>query len=141
MSVRRRHRLLLWLAFAGSLLLALVPSVGRLHQALAQQDPLAAQLGQFFCSADGLVARPDVSAWLAGASGKPAPALPAGGDCDYCPLLVAPALPVVTLSMPPAPRFPAATFPAPAQPALAQRHLIGWAPRGPPAMIPGAMPA
>lgn len=137
MIARRCHRLLLSLAFAGSLLLALVPSLGRLHQAFAQ-DPLAAQLGQL-CSAEGLVARADLSRWVsvpAGNAGEPAPRHP-GDDCDYCPLLVAPALPVATLAMPLQLRFPPTAFPAPILPALPQRHLMGWAPRGPPVSIAG----
>lgn len=129
MSLRHRHRLLLSLAFAGSLLLALVPSLGRLHQAFAQ-DPLASQLGQF-CSSDGLVARAELSRWLAGDAGDPAPRAPAD-DCDYCPLLVAPALPVAGLPVPPAQPLPQARTALRVQPRLPQRHLIGWAPRGPP---------
>lgn len=134
MTARRRYRLLLSLAFAGSLLLALVPGLGRLHQGLAQ-DPLASQLGQF-CSADGLVGRADLARWLASGAGQPAPRHP-GDDCDYCPLLVSPALPVASLPVPPAQALPAAAFPQRAQPLLPQRHLIGWAPRGPPVSIAG----
>ena len=129
MTARRRHRLLLSLAFAGSLLLALVPSLGRLHQAFAQ-DPLASQLGQF-CTSDGLVARAELSRWLAGDAGAPAPRVPAD-DCDYCPLLVASALPLAGLPVAPLQPLPQARTPLRAQPRLPQRHLIGWAPRGPP---------
>lgn len=129
MTARRRHGLLLSLAFAGSLLLALVPSLGRLHQAFAQ-DPLANPFGQF-CSTDGLVARADLSRWLAGNAGDPAPRAPAD-DCDYCPLLVAPALPVAGLPVPPAQPLPQARAALRVQPRLPQRHLIGWSPRGPP---------
>ena len=94
------------------------------------QDPLASQLGQL-CSSDGLVARTELSRWLAGDAGDPAPRAPAD-DCDYCPLLVAPALPVAGLPVPPAQPLPQARTALRVQPRLPQRHLIGWAPRGPP---------
>ena len=88
------------------------------------------QFGQF-CSSDGLVARAELSRWLAGDAGDPAPRAPAD-DCDYCPLLVAPALPVAGLPVPPAQPLPQARTALRVQPRLPQRHLIGWAPRGPP---------
>ena len=129
MTARRCHRLLLSLAFAGSLLLALVPSIGRMYQAFAQ-DPLASPLG-LFCSSDGLVTAADLPHWRAGDAGDPAPRAPAD-DCAYCPLLVSPALPLAGLSVPPAQPLPQTRAALRVQPRLPHRHLMGWAPRGPP---------
>jgi len=136
MTSFRRPRPWLWsLAVTASLLLSLLPTIGRLHRALDADAALLLDV-RAFCTVQGLVERP-VDAVRDALSGiaHPAPGrVPAhdGDDCAYCPLLAATGLPAVVLPrVPPLPPL-AATFAPRPQPALRDRHLLGWAPRGPP---------
>lgn len=128
------------LALLAILLLALVPTLGRLAQASAAAGE-AAPSWAAMCTARGLesirlpVAAHDPTYDAVPATGG-APAAPHGaaGDCDYCPLLAA-AIPatVATHSIPPAALPPAlCTFRALA--ARAQPHPCGLGSRGPPAL-------
>jgi len=139
---RMLHRRMAGLALLAILLLALVPTLGRLAQARASVGE-AAPSWAAMCTARGLesirlpVAAHDLAhdpAHDAGAATGEAPAAPHGaaGDCDYCPLLAA-AIPVTvaTHSIPPAALPPAlCTFRA--LPARAQPHPCGLGSRGPP---------
>ncbi|WP_240099095.1 DUF2946 family protein [Thermomonas flagellata] len=133
-ALRRPRHPLLPLALLAALLLALVPSLGRLWQA-AHEDPLLAQLDQL-CTADGLASSHGLARWLAGSAEPPQDPSGhghGGDDCDYCPLLAHAATPPPPLGVVP-PAAPAPTpFVRPATLRLRARHLLGWAPRGPPA--------
>jgi len=134
----RFHRHASRLALAAILLLALVPTLGRLAQAreaAAHATPWWAAM----CTARGLqpvLLAPGVREAGAIAVTTPAPPPPsphdAGSDCDYCPLL-ATALPVALPppSVPPAALPPALCTPV-AQVAHAQPHPCGLGSRGPP---------
>lgn len=83
--LRRRHACMLALALLASLLLPLLPAVGRLHQAWLAAQPVDAIDLHALCTTGGLrfVAVPDVD---------PAPheaprETGQGHDCAYCPLL------------------------------------------------------
>jgi hypothetical protein len=126
------------LALFAILLLALVPTLGRLAQAGAAGSD-ATPSWAAMCTARGLESiRLQASAQgmahdAMHATGE-TPAAPRGsaGDCDYCPLLAA-AMPVAvaTHSIPPAALPPAlCTFPA--LPTRAQPHPCGLGSRGPP---------
>jgi hypothetical protein len=130
------HRRMARLALFAILLLALVPTLGRLAQARAGVGD-AAPSWAAMCTARGLqpVLLPSAVHDAAHATGE-APAAPHGpaGDCDYCPLLVA-TIPVAVAmhSVPPAALPPAlCTFHA--LPARAQPHPCGLGSRGPPAI-------
>jgi hypothetical protein len=111
-------------ALLAVLLLALVPTFGRLAQA-AGHDPLDARGTVAMCTARGLERVPD--------PGHPEPAPHHdNGDCAYCPLLGS--------AVPPAPQVALAAAPAPA-PALCTpsssarvgaQHPCGLGSRGPP---------
>lgn len=132
--LRRQRPLLLSLAFAASLLLSLLPTVGRLHQAL-NPDPLAAGWNAM-CTLRGLamvqVRLPQTVAGVDAASGEPGDGDPSAGECPYCPLLTAIALLGGLIWARLRLRLPEAT---PAQcpgPHGHHRHLRGLGPRGPP---------
>lgn len=137
MPLRRPHRVLLALAFTASLLLSLVPTIGRLHRALDADGALLD--AHAFCTTQGLAYRSadtvgDAFAGIADPKPQPRRGDPApdGDDCAYCPLLATTGLPAMVVSLPP--RLPplAVSFASRPQPALRDRHLLGWAPRGPP---------
>ncbi len=130
------------LALLAILLLALVPTLGRMAQARAAADG-ATPAWAALCTVRGLerVALPaanDASRGHARAlqlAGGDAPASPRGtddGDCDYCPLLAA-AMPVAIapVQVPPAAPLPAlcASRPSPSRDAP---HPCGLGSRGPP---------
>lgn len=80
-----RSRFLLPLALLASLLLACVPTLGRLHQSSNATAPHEVAL----CTVEGLktVAAPLLAAFASqGEQGAPAPHQKKH-DCDYCPLL------------------------------------------------------
>ncbi len=132
--LRRQRPLLLSLAFAASLLLSLLPTVGRLHQAL-NPDPLAAGWNAM-CTLRGLamvqVRLPQTVEGVDAASGERGDADPSAGECPYCPLLTAIALVGGLMLARLWLRLPEA---APAQclgPHGHHRYLRGLGPRGPP---------
>ena len=136
---RRRmpHRRMAGLALLAILLLALVPTLGRLAQASAAGSD-AAPSWAAMCTARGLesLRLPPSAHGLAHATGE-APSSPhsphgSAGDCDYCPLLAA-TIPVAiaTPSIPPAAAPPALCTSRP-QPARTQPHPCGLGSRGPP---------
>lgn len=136
----RRPRPLLWsLAFTASLLLSLLPTIGRLHRALDADG--AVPDVRAFCTTEGLAYRPadavrDALSGSADPQPQPQRGDPAhGDDCAYCPLLAAASLPAAIVSLPPPLPPLAATFAPRPQPSLRERHLLGWAPRGPPARV------
>lgn len=136
MSPLRRPRPWLWsLAFTASLLLALLPTAGRLHRALNADASAPAM--QAFCSVQGLVLRPPIVDQAAIDPGQPSggrsPAPANGDDCAYCPLLATTGLPAVASPvLPPLPPM-AAVFPPRLVRRAVDRHPIGQGPRGPPA--------
>lgn len=137
---RMLHRRMAGLAFLAILLLALVPTLGRLAQASAAAGD-AAPSWAAMCTARGLesIRLPAATHGIAHdavhATGE-APAAPHGsvGDCDYCPLL-ATAIPVVVAmpSVPPGPPA-AALCTSRTLPLRAQPHPCGLGSRGPPAI-------
>lgn len=136
--LRRQRPLLLSLAFAASLLLALLPTVGRLQQAL-DPDPLASGWNAM-CTMRGLVVLPaplqdlfaavDVAA--AGKHGDRSRGDHAGDDCPYCPLLTAVVLLAGILLAWLLPRLHDASFAQQRGSRRLDRHLLGLGPRGPP---------
>lgn len=137
-SLRRPRPVLLALAFTASLLLSLLPTIGRLHRALDADGAILLD-ARAFCTAQGLVERPvdTVRDALSGITHPGPGRMPAhdGDDCAYCPLLATTGLPAVALSLPPPLPPLAATFAPRPQPSLRDRHLLGWAPRGPPTRV------
>ncbi|MGE4367707.1 DUF2946 family protein [Thermomonas sp.] len=136
-ALRRLRPALHTLALLAAWLLVLVPTAGRLYQARGDD---VARLG-LLCTSDGL--RAGViwpGGFAAGPAGSGAPEDPAGHalhslDCAYCPLLAQASLPSpprVVLLPPARPAFALSLRPALRVPA---RHLLGWAPRGPPVAI------
>lgn len=131
MSRLRTPSLLTTLALLAALLLAVVPTLGRLYQSAQSESPPAIAL----CTLEGL----DVAAqplWaLAGDAGDHedrAAGKQSHPDCDYCPLLAGLAVPTLLVLGLPA---PAPTAPTPFwRPArhLARRHPSGLGSRGPP---------
>jgi hypothetical protein len=128
------RRALARLALFATLLLALVPTLGRIAQARDAGGD-AAPSWAALCTARGfervLLAPAARVAALARGEG-PARPHPAGGDCEYCPLLAA-AIPVALapLSVPPA-ALPPALCTRSAGPSRAQPHPCGLGSRGPP---------
>ncbi|MGY0505874.1 DUF2946 family protein [Luteimonas sp. e5] len=130
-SIFRHH----WMhapALLAALLLALVPSIGRLHQAFATAD--AAMPTMAMCTMDGMreVALP---AWAVAdpAAEADTPDVPRSAhDCDYCPLLAG-LLGVQPLD--PAAWLPSAftgLLPLRDAPRVGMRHPSGLGSRGPP---------
>ena len=120
---RALHRHVGRLAFVAALLLALLPTVGRIAQARAAGHD-AAPAWVELCTVQGL------RTVLLPAS--PAPDPHAGVDCEYCPLLAAAVAPVVgALSVPP-PALPPALCTSPAPVTRTQPHPCGLGSRGPP---------
>ena len=112
------------LGLAASLLLVLVPTLGRVAQAttahMAQQQAVHAHHGDA-----------DRTHWQSGGADSPRPAL-GDPDCDYCPLLssLTPSMDIAFNAMPlPAMGRPAA---APRALDLRWRHPWGLGSRGPP---------
>lgn len=133
MSNLLRHRLLPHLALLAALLLALVPTFGRLYQAdqAAHASPTLVAL----CTAGGLtrsvLALPAPQPALGQDQGAPAPA--DHFDCDYCPLLGGllsplPPLPAVALRL--CRGSPAVVI---ASARIDSGHPSGLGSRGPPA--------
>src|SRR5690606_37836393 len=112
------------LAFVAVLLLALLPTVGRIGQAQAPGHDVSPTWAEL-CTVQGLrtvllPASPHQSPAPA-----PAPDPHAGADCDYCPLLAATVAPVIgALSVPP-PALPPALCTSPASVARTQPHPCG----------------
>lgn len=138
--LRRPRRVLLALAFTASLLLSLLPTIGRLQRALDADGALLD--ARAFCTAQGLAYRSADAvrdALSAIADPKPQPRrgdpAPDGDECAYCPLLATTGLPAVASPLlPPLP--PMATVFAPQDSRRAvDRHPIGQGPRGPPARL------
>ncbi len=132
--LRRQRPLLLSLAFAASLLLALLPTVGRLQQAL-DPDPLASGWNAM-CTMRGLVVLPaplqDLFAAVDAAAGERGDGDHAGDDCPYCPLLTAVVLLAGILLAWLLPRLHDASFAQHRGSHSLDRHLLGLGPRGPP---------
>lgn len=119
------------LAFVAVLLLALLPTVGRIAQARAPGHDVSPAWAEL-CTVQGL--RTVLLAAPAQQSPAPAPDPHAGADCDYCPLLAAAVSPVVgSISVPP-PALPPALCTSPASVARTQPHPCGLGSRGPPAI-------
>ena len=131
MSLRRLPPLLPALALVAALLLALLPSVGRLYQAAQSAPPDTIAL----CTVEGfkqaaapLWALADAAAHHRNPGGEPS-----AHDCDYCPLLSG----LVVLAFIALAFWPLATF-SPrrieaASPRVGRRHPCGLGSRGPPA--------
>lgn len=140
--LRRQRPLLLSLAFAASLLLSLLPTVGRLQQAL-DPDPLASGWNAM-CTMRGLVVLPaplqdlfaavDVAAGdaAAGERGDRSRGDKTGDDCPYCPLLTAVVLLAGILLAWLLPRLHDASFAQRRGSRSLDRYLLGLGPRGPP---------
>jgi hypothetical protein len=120
------------MALFAVLLLALVPTLGRLAQA-RDAGFAPAPSWAMLCTARGM----ESMLLPGGAHGRgEAPASPHGaGDCDYCPLL-ATALPVAVapLSVPPAAAPSPALCTSLAPPARGEPHPCGLGSRGPPSV-------
>ena len=141
-AIRRRRPTLQGLALVASLLLALLPAAGRLHRAFAPTADPAVVVAM--CTVEGLRYLPSVAPWgddggrVAGDDGSSAPSDPrgtpahAGFDCAYCPLLTTLDLPDTAGPLPGLPEPPVIARPHLRQGHLPARHLLGWAPRGPP---------
>ncbi|MCB1561247.1 MAG: DUF2946 family protein [Xanthomonadales bacterium] len=121
------------LALTAALLLALLPTLGRLHRGL-DSDPLGPGWVAL-CTSQGLVLR-----WVdpTGSAGDGEPSSPmqhAGDECPYCPLLATTRLPAtaapVWLKLQPA------TFLAPqaVEAGFGKPLVSGWSPRGPPILV------
>ena len=120
------------LALVAVLLLALVPTLGRLAQA-REAGFTAARSWAALCTARGM--EPVLLPGGAHGNGE-APASPHGaGDCDYCPLLPT-TLPVVVapLSVPPALAPSPALCTSHALPTREEPHPCGLGSRGPPSV-------
>lgn len=123
------------LALAASLMLSLLPAVGRLHARFAA-DP-AAEISPAICTVGGLAYRPVVSSDPQRAGESPAredgrePAAP-DDDCVYCLLATAmhpPSAPQGAALLPPLPQ----TVPEGTRIIeVSSRRLTGLGPRGPP---------
>src|SRR5690606_29582420 len=120
---RALHRHMGRLAFVAVLLLALLPTVGRIAQAQVAGDR-AAPVWAELCTVQGL------RTVLLPASPTPDPH--AGVDCEYCPLLAAAVAPVVGALTVPPPALPPALCTSPAAVTRSQPHPCGLGSRGPP---------
>jgi len=133
MSLRRPYPLLSALAFTAALLLALLPTMGRLHRGL-DSDPLAPGW-EALCTTQGLVLRWVDPTGTTDAPSQGAPTQHAGDDCPYCPLLATlkPLSPTASnwAALAPAPIH------APRRSAAlsGKPRVTGWSPRGPPLLI------
>ncbi len=136
--LRRQRPLLLSLAFAASLLLSLLPTIGRLHQA-STPDPLASGWNAM-CTMRGLVVLPaplqDLFAGVDAAAAREradrSRGEHAGDDCPYCPLLTAVVLLAGILLAWLLPSLHDASFAQRRDSHSLERHLLGLGPRGPP---------
>ena len=135
--LRRQRPLLLSLAFAASLLLSLLPTIGRLHQA-STPDPRASAWNAM-CTMRGLTVLPAPLRGLfagadaaAGESGDRSRGDQTGDDCPYCPLLTAVVLLAGILLAWLLPRLHDASFPQHRGSHSLDRYLLGLGPRGPP---------
>lgn len=121
------------LALFAILLLALVPTLGRLAQARDAAGFDAAPSWAALCTARGM----ELALLPGGAHGNgEAPAAPHGaGDCDYCPLL-ATTIPVVVapLSVPPSLAPSPALCTSVTAPTREEPHPCGLGSRGPPSV-------
>jgi hypothetical protein len=130
-SVRRPHRFLAHLALVAMLLLAALPTVGRLaessHSVRAALTAICTVQGMKFVD---LGARSDLAS---PAKPAPDPAPHPGMDCDYCPILAATlaAVAIVLLLPPPIRRAVPPTLRR-SLPGLGFLHPCGLGSRGPP---------
>lgn len=145
MRLRVLHRGWLPLALLAALLLALVPTLGRLAQAAsaARAIPVTQPAIVALCTIQGMkqVALPVLAAAATHAhlrhdAPAPMPHHPqgdAGQDCDYCPLLASlTALAAIALGLWPRPASALSMAPRAAI-RVARRHPSGLGSRGPPA--------
>ena len=133
MSLRRPYPLLSAMALAAALLLALLPTLGRLHRGL-DSDPLSPGWVAL-CTTQGLVLRWVDPTGQTEGSEQPAPTQHAVDDCPYCPLLASTKLPAMVapawLKLEPAPFL----APQPVQAVSDKPVVTGWSPRGPPILV------
>lgn len=136
-ALRRPHRWLSTLALAASLLLSLLPTAGRLQQALAQEarDPLSLAM----CTVRGLEYLPASRADVLPVDPQAPPGDPAPAshrdDCAYCPLLTSLDLPAPPAMAPGASVSSSDDLRSPSDRGVAAAHRMGLGPRGPPVMV------
>lgn len=130
MNLRRPCPLLPALAFTAALLLALLPTLGRLYRGLDTNTP--GPQWEALCTTQGLVLRWVDATGSTDAPSKGAPTPHAADDCPYCPLLatveppslIAPGWAALAPARAHAPRTSATLSDKP--------RVSGWSPRGPP---------
>ena len=129
-----RH-LWLQLSLLSALLLAVVPTLGRIAE--ARHAPDAATLSAHFCGDPGAPATRLAALWQAERALRDALQPPEGkrphADCDYCPLLAGLIIPAIP-ALAPAPPAPAALRGGQPDRTIHrdQRHPSGLGSRGPP---------
>lgn len=145
---RRRRPLLLTLAFIASLLLSLLPTLGRLQQAFAAADAggnllaicttrgLEFQVAGFVVDAAWAADRTSAEALASDPSGKRGGHAPQGDDCAYCPLLAALDLPVSPVSGLRAVPLRQTVLSLQAAPRISVQRFAGLGARGPPRIRP-----
>lgn len=119
------------LALLAVLLLALLPTVGRIAQARVAGHDAAPTWAQL-CTVQGLRTVLLPGPPYQTPAPAPVPDPHAGVDCEYCPLLSAAVAPVVGALSVPLPALPPALCTSPAPLARTQPHPCGLGSRGPP---------
>lgn len=112
------------LAVLAALLLALVPTSGRLYQGLAETDAVSVQI----CTLEGLKT---LTLPAAGDDNHGGDSGHSAHDCDYCPLLSSLLAPAVFVAALPAPAGPASR-PLACAGVTSDAHPCGLGARGPP---------
>lgn len=135
MHSRSFHSRMTLLALAAILLLALLPTFGRLAQA---GQGVTTEAWTQLCTLSGmkLVKLPPVAMHAAGHAAAPMPSPDHGGmgmDCDYCPLLSMLTLAVAALVLALVGFAPSTPASPRAVPLRARLHPFGLGSRGPPA--------